>query len=77
MLAILETAAADPHSPIEMKAILANIYKKQGEYAKALSLWEEMLDNEDEAREWPRARGQIADIRRLMKEKRPGVPKPK
>jgi hypothetical protein len=35
-----------------------------------------MLDNEGEAREWPRARVQIADIRRLMEEKRPGAPKP-
>ena len=77
MLAILEPAAADPRSPIEMKAILANLYKTHGEYAKALALWEEMLDNEDEAREWPRARLQVADIRRLMKGKRGGAPMPK
>lgn len=77
MIEILQSAAADPKSPIEMKAILANIYKTQGEYAKALALWEEMLDNENDAREWPRARGQMADIRRLMKEKRPAAPKRK
>jgi tetratricopeptide (TPR) repeat protein len=70
LLAILEPAAADPRSPIIMKAILANLYKTQGEYEKALALWEEMLDNEDEAGEWPRARLQIADIRRLLKERR-------
>ena len=69
MMDILVPAAADPRSPIEMKAILANLYKTQGDYAQALALWEEMLDNEDEAREWPRARVQIADIRRLMKAK--------
>ncbi|MFI5350897.1 MAG: tetratricopeptide repeat protein [Elusimicrobiota bacterium] len=71
MMEILVPAAADPRSPIEMKAILANIYKSQGDYAKALAIWEDMLDNEDDAREWSRARSQIADIRRLMKEKRP------
>jgi tetratricopeptide (TPR) repeat protein len=72
MLAILESAAADPHSPIVMKDILANIDKSQGEYAKSLALWEEMLDNPEDAREWPRARVEISDIRRLMKEQRPG-----
>jgi tetratricopeptide (TPR) repeat protein len=78
MMAILVPAAADPRSPIEMKAILANIYKTQGDYARALEIWEGMLDNEEDAREWPRARGQIADIRRLMKEKRAvGAPKKK
>ena len=38
--------------------------------AAALALWDEMLDNDAEAREWPRARIQVADIRRLMKKKR-------
>ena len=69
MLAILEPAAADPRSPVVMKDILANLNKKQGEYAKALALWEAMLDNENETGEWPRARLQIAEIRRLMKKK--------
>jgi pentatricopeptide repeat protein len=57
-----------------MKAILANMYKNRGDYERALALWDEMLDNDDEAREWPRARIQVADIRRLMKGKRPVVP---
>jgi hypothetical protein len=70
MMEILVAAAADPRSPIEMKAILANLYKKRGDYARSLALWEEMLDNPDEAREWPRARLQAADLRRLMKGKR-------
>ena len=77
LLAILEPAAADPRSPVIMKSILANLYKTKGEYAKALALWEAMLDNEDESREWPRARQQTADIRRLIKEKRADAPKPK
>ena len=67
MLAILEPAAADPRAPVVMKTILANLYKTRGEYAKALALWEKILDDEDESNEWPRARSQIADIRRLMK----------
>ena len=71
LIEILVPLAADPRSPIEMKAILANTYKSRGEYAKALAIWEDMLDNEDDAREWPRARGQIVEIRRLMKEKLP------
>jgi hypothetical protein len=70
MIPILESAAADPRSPIVMKDILANIYKTNGEYGKSLALWEEILDNEDDSREWPRARAQVADIRRLMKESR-------
>jgi hypothetical protein len=70
MLPILENAAADPRSPIVMKDILANIYKKSGRYAESLALWKEMLDNPNDEREWPRARVEIADLRRLMKEKR-------
>jgi hypothetical protein len=77
MLAILEPAAADPRSPIVMKDILANLYKTQGEYGKSLALWEEILDNEDESREWPRARLQVSEIRLLIKSKRPGTPKPR
>ncbi len=77
MLEILEPAAADPRSPIEMKAILANLYKARGEYARALALWEQMLDNEDDAREWPRARLQIAALRRLIREKRGDAARPK
>ena len=69
MLSILEAAATDPRSPIVMKDILANIYKKSGRYAESLALWEEMLDNPDDEREWPRARVEIADLRRLMKDK--------
>jgi len=70
MVALLQSIAADPTSPIEMKAILANMYKTRGDYERALALWDEMLDNDAEAREWPRARIQVADIRRLMKKKR-------
>ncbi len=70
LVALLESIANDPKSPIEMKAILANMYKQRGDYPRALALWDEMLGNEAEAREWPRARVQEADLRRLMKERR-------
>ena len=63
MVALLESTLDDPRSPIEMKAILANLYKSRGEYAKALAVWTAILGNESEAREWPRARIQVAVIK--------------
>lgn len=75
MLDILVPLADDPRSPILMKDILANIYKSRGEYAKSLAIWEAILDDDEASREWPRARVEIADIRRLMKEKAPGGPR--
>ncbi|MFI5351147.1 MAG: tetratricopeptide repeat protein [Elusimicrobiota bacterium] len=77
LLAILEPLAADPRSPIVMKSILANLYRKQGEYERSLAIWEEMLDNENEESERPRARQQIAEIRGLMKGESSGKLKPK
>lgn len=67
MIALLEPTLGDPRSPIEMKAIVANLYKARGEYEKALALWNGILDSELEAREWPRARAQVAEIKALMK----------
>lgn len=70
MVSLLESTLTDPHSPIEMKAILANLYKSRGEYAKSLAVWEAMLDNPAEAREWPRARIQVTQLRQLIKDGR-------
>lgn len=70
MIALLEPTLGDPRSPIEMKAIVANLYKARGEYEKALALWNGILDSELEAREWPRARVQVAEIKTLMKARR-------
>jgi tetratricopeptide (TPR) repeat protein len=39
LTAFLETIVQDPECPLMMKALLANIYKKQGVYDKALRLW--------------------------------------
>lgn len=70
LLALLEPTLGDPRSPIETKAIVANLYKARGEYGRALALWNAILDNPDDAREWPRARVQVADIERLTGERR-------
>jgi len=71
MIALLEASLSDPHVPIETKAILANLYKTRGEYAKALRIWDAILDDEDARREWPRARIQTAEIKALLKARRP------
>jgi tetratricopeptide (TPR) repeat protein len=73
MLAILEPTMDDPRSPIEMKAIVANLYKSRGEYEKALALWDGILDSDLEAREWPRARIQVGEIKALMKARKSPV----
>ncbi len=70
MVALLESTLSDPHSPVEMKTILANVYKSRGEYEKALSVWGAVLDDAGAAREWPRARLQLAEIKALRKSRR-------
>ena len=50
-----------------MKEILANLYKEKGEFAKALAIWDAILDDEGQSREWPRARLQSAEIRARMR----------
>jgi tetratricopeptide (TPR) repeat protein len=76
MIALLEPTMDDPRSPIIMKDIVANLYKARGDYARALEIWNGILDSELEAREWPRARVQVKDIERLMRERRAGRPAP-
>lgn len=73
-VALLESTLSDPHSPIETRAILANLYKTRGEYAKALAVWDAILDDDDARREWPRARVQAAEIKALMKSRGPARP---
>ena len=75
MLEILKPLADDPRSPVVMREILANIYKTKGEFSRSLAIWENILDDDGQASQWPRARLQIAEIRALMKAKRP-APKP-
>jgi tetratricopeptide (TPR) repeat protein len=47
LTAFLETIVQDPECPLMMKALLANIYKKQGDYDKALQLWETIYNAGD------------------------------
>jgi len=45
MIALLEDAIRYPDCPTMVKSILANIYKEKGDYARALKIWLEVLDN--------------------------------
>lgn len=76
MIALLAPTLNDPKSPIEMKAIVANLYKARGQYDLALALWNGILDSELEAREWPRARVQVKEIEKLLRERRRAAGKP-
>ncbi len=76
MVGLLESTLFDPHSPVEMKAILANVYKSRGEYAKALAVWDDILDDADAEREWPRARLQVGELKALLKARRAAPPRP-
>ncbi len=65
MTAILEATLDDPHTPVEIKTILANLYKSRGDFEAALRVWRAILDDNTASREWPRARLQIAEIKNL------------
>ena len=65
LLTYLETIAKDPQSPFLMKAILANIYKKQHLFDKALRLWVVIYETGTPDYQ-NRALDQIRDIRQLM-----------
>lgn len=47
MTTLLETAVKQPECPNMVKAILANIYQKEGVEIKALKLWFEIYDSND------------------------------
>ena len=70
MTSLLESTLDDPHSPVEMKSILANVYKSRGRYEDALRVWDAILGDPTAEREWPRARLQTAEIEALMKARR-------
>lgn len=44
MVNLLEKVVKEPDCPLIVKAILANIYKKAGEYEKSLKLWTEIYN---------------------------------
>jgi len=55
-------------APNMVKAILANLYKKYGDYEKALFIWQELLLCGDQEYV-ERAKAQIIQIKKLMREK--------
>jgi tetratricopeptide (TPR) repeat protein len=64
----LESLVQDPNCPLMMKALLANVYKKQRLYDKALELWSAIYDARDPAY-MQRALDQSAHILRLKRAK--------
>ena len=66
----LETIAEDPQCPLLMKALLANLYKKQHLYDKALHVWRMIYDSGD-PNYMRRAQDQTKEIFRLPHPQRP------
>jgi len=71
MIRLLDSIYDDPQTSPQLRAILANIHKSRGEYELALRIWEDMLDHERDASEHARARLQIPELKRLIRERRP------
>lgn len=67
MLALLERSFDDPTTPTTMKAILANLYAKRGEDAKAYETWQRILANPADAAEHGRARERSAMLRERLR----------
>ncbi|MDX6769937.1 MAG: tetratricopeptide repeat protein [Elusimicrobiota bacterium] len=67
MVALLERSFDDPRAPSTMKAILANLYQRRGEPAKALETWERVLANPLDASEHARARLKIVELRAALR----------
>jgi tetratricopeptide (TPR) repeat protein len=66
----LEILVQDPQTPLIVKGLLANIYKKQGEYDKAIQMWEWIYASGNPEYMY-RAIGQIKDIVKLKKGHKP------
>jgi hypothetical protein len=64
LMRFLETVVQDPQCPLMMKALLANLYKKQRLFDKAIALWEIIYQTGD-ADYRLRAIRQVQDIQRL------------
>ena len=63
---LLEQAAQQPDCPGLVKAILANTYKAIGRYQDAVRVWEQVLDDPDNADYHARAEEQIRAIEGLI-----------
>ena len=73
MTRLLDAAYDDPQTSPPMRAILANLHKSRGEYDKALAIWEDILSGDRDATEHGRARVEIPQLKRLIRE-RAGAP---
>lgn len=69
MVNLLEKVVKEPDCPLMVKAILANIYKKSGEYKKALELWIEIY-NFGISEYYQTAEKQIAEIKEKISNRR-------
>lgn len=65
MIALLETAVHQPGCPNMVRAILANIYQKQGRLAPALALWLAVYDTGDPTYA-ARATAKIDELRKFI-----------
>jgi tetratricopeptide (TPR) repeat protein len=65
MIAQLEVAVRQPDCPAMVKAILANIYQKEGKYAPALALWISVYDSGDPSYR-ARALEKVAELKSLL-----------
>ncbi len=66
MINILEKIISRGNAPNLVKVILANLYKKFGEYKKAIVVWKEILSTGD-PEYISRAKQQIIELKSLMK----------
>lgn len=62
MIEELEKLAVEPDCPGLMRAILANLYKRQGRNDKALAMWTLVLEGPDSSGERERAEREIAAL---------------
>jgi len=70
VIRLLENAVRQPDCPGLTKAILANTYKENGEYQKAIEIWTDVLNDPDNSNYHARARNQIRELSRLLSDSR-------
>ena len=66
MARLLEEGIRDPECPLMIKSILANYYKSQRQYAKAIRIWEDVLADDGGHEYHDTARRQIKLMTSLM-----------
>ncbi len=69
VIPLLEEALKYPDCPALVKSVLANIYKKYGQYHKAIRIWENILESEA-TDYWERAYEEIRELKGLKRRRR-------